>query len=37
METFKEYPPSQPPASFNIDPDGIIEMLKRQQAQMGKD
>jgi arylsulfatase A-like enzyme len=35
METFKEYPPSQAPASFNINPEGILEMLKRQQAAMG--
>jgi hypothetical protein len=33
METFKEYPPSQPPASFSINPDAIIDMLKRQQAE----
>jgi arylsulfatase len=32
METFKEYPASQPPASFSIDPDGIIKMLERQKA-----
>jgi hypothetical protein len=37
METFKEYPPSQAPASFNINPEGILEMLKRQQAAMQKD
>jgi arylsulfatase A-like enzyme len=32
METFKEYPPSQAPASFTVDPDAILEMLKKQQA-----
>jgi arylsulfatase A-like enzyme len=32
METFKEYPPSQAPASFSIDPEGILKMLQRQQA-----
>jgi arylsulfatase A-like enzyme len=32
METFKEYPPSQAPASFTVNPDQILEMLKRQQA-----
>jgi arylsulfatase A-like enzyme len=32
IETFKEYPPSQAPASFTIKPDAILEMLKRQQA-----
>jgi hypothetical protein len=31
METFKEYPPSQKPASFTVDPDGILKMLERQQ------
>jgi arylsulfatase A-like enzyme len=34
METFKEYPPSQSPASFSINPEGILEMLKRQQAEL---
>ena len=37
METFKEYPPSQAPASFNIDPEGVLKMLRRQQQQAGKD
>jgi arylsulfatase A-like enzyme len=32
METFKEYPPSQAPASFSIDPEGILKMLERQKA-----
>lgn len=32
IETFKEYPPSQAPASFTIDPDAILKMLRRQQA-----
>jgi len=35
METFKAYPPSQPPASFSIDPEGIIHMLERQKAAAG--
>jgi arylsulfatase A-like enzyme len=37
METFKEYPPSQAPASFNINPDQILEMLKQQEANIHKD
>jgi hypothetical protein len=37
METFKEYPPSQAPASFTVDPDTILNMLKNQRAAMGKD
>jgi arylsulfatase len=32
METFKDYPPSQAPASFSIDPEGILKMLERQKA-----
>jgi arylsulfatase A-like enzyme len=32
IETFKEYPPSQAPASFTVDPDSILKMLKQQQA-----
>jgi hypothetical protein len=32
IETFKEYPPSQAPANFTIDPDAIPKMLRRQQA-----
>jgi arylsulfatase len=33
IETFKEYPPSQAPASFTIaPPDAILKMLRRQQA-----
>jgi len=32
METFKQYPPSQHPASFTVDPDGILKMLANQQA-----
>jgi arylsulfatase len=35
METFKAYPPSQPPASFSIDPEGILKMLERQKAAIG--
>jgi arylsulfatase A-like enzyme len=31
MQTFKDYPPSQAPASFTVDPDAILNMLKRQQ------
>jgi arylsulfatase A-like enzyme len=34
METFKDYPPSQLPASFSIDPDGILKMLERQKEAM---
>ncbi|MFZ0314285.1 MAG: arylsulfatase [Candidatus Korobacteraceae bacterium] len=37
IETFKEYPPSQAPASFTVDPDAVLKMLKAQQAAMGKD
>ncbi len=37
IETFKEYPPSQAPASFTVNPDAILEMLKRQQSATGKD
>ena len=32
IETFKEYPPSQAPASFTVNPDAILEMLKSQKA-----
>jgi len=28
MATFKDYPPSQPPASFTIDPEGIVKMAR---------
>jgi arylsulfatase len=31
METFKEYPPSQPPASFTIDPEGVVKAAKSAQ------
>jgi arylsulfatase A-like enzyme len=34
METFKDYPPSQAPASFNIDPEGVLKILERQKAAM---
>jgi arylsulfatase A-like enzyme len=37
IETFKDYPPSQAPASFTVNPDAILEMLKRQQSATGKD
>jgi arylsulfatase len=37
MATFKEYPPSQAPASFTVKPDAILDMLHRQQARTGKD
>src|SRR5580658_2580751 len=37
IETFKEYPPSQAPASFTVDPEAILKMLKMQLAQTGKD
>ncbi len=36
METFKEYPPSQAPASFTVNPDQILDMLKRQQAEAAR-
>jgi arylsulfatase len=32
MATFKEYPPSQPPASFTIDPGSIVDAAKRDAA-----
>lgn len=34
METFKEYPPSQAPASFSVDPDQVLKMLEHQKAAM---
>lgn len=37
IETFKEYPPSQAPASFTVDPEAILKMLQRQQAAMQHD
>jgi hypothetical protein len=37
IETFKEYPASQLPASFTVDPDSILKMLRYQQSQMHKD
>jgi arylsulfatase A-like enzyme len=37
MDTFKEYPASQAPASFTVDPEAILKMLKYQQSQMHKD
>jgi hypothetical protein len=37
METFKEYPPSQAPASFTVDPEAILKMLHAQQHAIGKD
>ena len=37
IETFKEYPPSQAPASFTVNPEAILEMLKYQQSQVHKD
>jgi arylsulfatase A-like enzyme len=37
METFKEYPPSQAPASFTVDPEAILKMLRAQQHAIGKD
>jgi len=36
METFKNYPPSQAPASFTVNPDEILNMLKRQQAEAAR-
>ncbi len=35
IETFKEYPPSQAPASFTVDPDVVLKMLRAQQAALG--
>jgi arylsulfatase A-like enzyme len=32
IATFKEYPPSQPPASFTIDPDAIVREAKEAAA-----
>jgi hypothetical protein len=32
MATFKDYPPSQPPASFTIDPEGIVNAAKKAAA-----
>jgi arylsulfatase A-like enzyme len=32
IATFKEYPASQPPASFTIDPDAIVDAAKREAA-----
>ena len=37
VETFKEYPPSQSPASFTVDPEAVLKILRRQQAALGKD
>ena len=36
MATFKEYPPSQPPASFTIDPEGIVRGAKEAAAHQNK-
>jgi arylsulfatase A-like enzyme len=33
LATFKEYPPSQPPASFTIDPDAIVNIGKEAARQ----
>jgi arylsulfatase A-like enzyme len=32
MATFKDYPPSQPPASFTVDPDAIVNAAKKAAA-----
>jgi arylsulfatase A-like enzyme len=37
IETFKEYPPSQAPASFTVDPEAVLKMLRYQQSQIHKD
>ena len=37
IATFKDYPPSQAPASFTVNPEAILEMLKAQRAEMHKD
>jgi hypothetical protein len=34
---FKDYPPSQAPASFTVDPDSILHMLHPKAAKTGKD
>ena len=34
IDTFKQYPPSQAPASFTINPDAILDMLHQQMAAM---
>jgi hypothetical protein len=36
MATFKEYPPSQPPASFTIDPEQIVKDAKAAAARQNK-
>jgi arylsulfatase A-like enzyme len=36
MATFKEYPPSQPPASFTIDPEAIVKEAKEAAARQKK-
>jgi arylsulfatase A-like enzyme len=35
METFKEYPASQAPASFTVNPEQVLDMLHKQQASAG--
>jgi arylsulfatase A-like enzyme len=37
MDTFKQFPPSQAPASFTVDPQEVLKILRAQQAAMGKD
>lgn len=32
IATFKEYPPSQAPASFTVNPEAILDMLYQQLA-----
>ncbi len=37
IETFNQYPASQLPASFTVDPEAILKMLRAQQQAMAKD
>jgi arylsulfatase A-like enzyme len=37
MDTFKQFPPSQAPASFTVDPEAVLKILRAQQAALGKD
>ncbi len=37
ISTFKDYPPSQAPASFTVNPDAILDMLHQQESRKGHD
>ena len=37
IATFKDYPPSQAPASFTVNPDAILDMLHQQETRRGHD